>query len=62
MEELHHAVDKFLTEVDHLDGLLPEDLDTLDSDTIMLALSVAKRGKKQLTLVVRELARLRDQL
>lgn len=62
MTELHRAADKFFCEVDHLDRLLAGDEGDLDEDTLMIALSVAKRGKKHLTLVVRELARLRDQL
>lgn len=62
MDELHGHADKFFTEVDHLDAVLDRLDGDASEDTIRLALSVAKRGKKHLTLLVRELARQRDQL
>lgn len=60
MDELHEVLDKFFTEVDHLDNIL--DHDDPDEVRVALALSVAKRVRTDSTLVVRALARLRDQL
>lgn len=59
MDELHRSADKLFTEVDHLDRILEGD--ELDQDRIELALSVAKRVRRDSTLLVRLLAALRDQ-
>lgn len=60
MDQLHAACDKLFTEVDHLDRIL--DVDELSQERVELALSVAKRVRRDSNLVVRALARLRDQL
>jgi hypothetical protein len=60
--ELHDASDKLFTEIDHLDRVLPDDLDDLTEDTTNLALSIAKRVRTTSTLLVRALAERRDQL
>jgi hypothetical protein len=58
--ELHRdQADKFFSEVDMLEQMLEHDL---DEDTVELALSQAKRVRREGNLVVRALARLRDQL
>lgn len=59
MSELHDAVDKLFTEVDHLDRLLPDDA-APDEQITPLALAVAKRVRNAATLVVRQLAAHRD--
>jgi hypothetical protein len=60
MHQLHALSDKLFTEMDHLERLLNRD--ELDEDEISLALSVAKRVRRDSTLLVRHLASLRDQL
>jgi len=60
MEDLHRLADKFFTEVDHLDRLLQGD-ELPEDDKLLLALTVAKNVRRQSTLVVKELAALRDQ-
>jgi hypothetical protein len=60
MDGLHADCDKFFSEVDHLDRIL--DSDDLDQSRIELALSQAKRVRRESNLVVRSLAKLRDQL
>lgn len=60
MEELHRVADKVFTEVDHLERAL--DSDDLDTDRIALALAAAKRVRRDATILVRQLASLRDQL
>lgn len=57
MDELHRNADKLTTEVQHLNNILDSDEPNVD-----LALSVAKRVRRDSNLVVRALARLRDQL
>jgi hypothetical protein len=59
MEELHRVADKLFTEVDHLERIL-EGEDLPDSERTELALSVAKRVRRDSTLLVRHLASLRD--
>lgn len=58
MEDLHRAADKVFTEVDHLERAL--DTDDLTTDRINLALSGAKRVRRDATLLVRLLAAHRD--
>lgn len=58
MEELHAACDKLFTEMDHFERII--DSDDWDRDRVELALSVAKRVRRDSTLVVRLLASLRD--
>lgn len=58
MEELHAACDKLFTEMDHLERIINSDDWT--RDRIELALSVAKRVRRDSTLAVRLLASLRD--
>jgi len=57
MDQVHAACDNLFTEVDHLDRIIEDDL---DATGIGLALSVAKRVRKQSTLVVQALANERD--
>ena len=59
MDQLYAACDKLFTEVDHLDRLM--DSEDLTIDRVNLALSVAKRVRRDSTLLVRLLASLRDQ-
>ena len=61
MDQLHATCDKLFTEVDHLDRVLG-DADDLSEAQIILALSVAKRVRRDSTILVRLLASLRDQL
>lgn len=58
MDQLDDAVDKLLTESDHLERII--DSDDWNQDRIELALSVAKRVRRSSAAVVQELARLRD--
>jgi hypothetical protein len=58
MDELHDSLDKLFTEVDHLDRLT--DADELPADRIELALSIAKKVRREATDVIRNLARRRD--
>ncbi len=60
MDQLHDALDRLFTEVDHAERIT--DTDDWDSDRAELALSVVKRVRRNSTLVVRHLASLRDQL
>lgn len=60
MDQLHRSADKLFTDIDHLDRLL--DPEELDAERVDLALSVAKRVRRESTLLVRLLASLRDQL
>jgi hypothetical protein len=55
-DQLHEALDKLFTEVDHLERVTDTDDPPVD-----LALSVAKRVRAASTLCVRALARIRDQ-
>ena len=57
--QLHEKLDKLFTEVDHLDRAISSDVLTLDQTAI--ALSIAKRVRRESTMVVRHLAELRDQ-
>lgn len=54
MEDLHAACDKLFTEIDHLERLVNRD--ELDEQRIKLALSVAKRIRRDSTKVIRALA------
>ena len=58
MDELHDQFDKLATEVDHLDRIMAGD--ELPPATVALALSVAKRVRKQSTMLVQGLANRRD--
>lgn len=58
MDQLHDALDKLFTEVDHVERVT--DTDDWDLDRVELALAVAKRVRSNCTLVVRQLAQLRD--
>lgn len=60
LSRLHNTSDKLLTEVDHLERLM--NCDELDAERCRLALSVAKRVRRDSTLLVRLLASHRDQL
>lgn len=62
MEQLHAQSDKLLTEVDHLERLMDCDEDQFDAARVDLALSVAKRVRRESTFLVRLLASQRDQL
>ena len=58
MDELHDPLDKLFTETDYLDRVT--DAEELDPDRIRLALSVAKRVRREATNVIRALASRRD--
>ena len=58
MDRLHDSLDKLFTEVDHLERLT--DFDEIPADRLPLAVSVAKRARREVTEVVRRLAQLRD--
>lgn len=59
MDQLHDSLDKLFTEVDYLDRVT--DADELPADRIQIALSVAKRVRREATNVVRSLAARRDE-
>jgi hypothetical protein len=59
MDQLHDSLDKLFTEVDYLDRVT--DTDELDPSRIQLALSVAKRARREAGNVVRALAARRDE-
>lgn len=60
MDQLHRSADKLADDSRHLTHIfLGEEL---DPDEVELALSVAKRVRRESTLLVRLLASLRDQL
>lgn len=63
MNELHRATDKFERASEHLiqivEGIDPDDPDPVRID---IALSQAKRVRRESTILVRALARLRPQL
>jgi hypothetical protein len=59
MDELHRSADKLATDSQHLATLIEAD-DTPDDDQINVALGVAKRVRRTSTLLVRQLAELRD--
>lgn len=56
--ELHDQFDKLATEVDHLDDVLA--VDEVGEQEVALALTVAKRVRREVTLLVRQLAQQRD--
>lgn len=58
MDDLHDLVDRVTTESDHLERVLASD--SPSPEEITLALSIARRGRRQLTLLVRALAERRD--
>lgn len=60
MDRLHGAADKLFVEIEHLDRILGEVDNSPSEDRVKLALSVAKRVRSQSTLLIRELAALRD--
>lgn len=63
MDQLHRSADKLKTDTTHLETLSQRiDLEDPSSDEVELALSVAKRVRRESTLLVRLLASLRDQL
>lgn len=63
MDQLHETLDKLFTEADYLSNLTEWDEgDTPEPEQVRIALSVAKRVRRESTLVVRLLASLRDQL
>ena len=61
MDKLHHrTVDKLDDAVTHLDNILRSD--DLTEGEIQVAISIAKRVRRESTILVRHLAALRDQL
>jgi hypothetical protein len=62
MDELHDQYDKLSVEVDHLDRVMDCDHDQLDAQRVTLALAIAKRVRRESTLLVRRLASRRDEL
>lgn len=59
MDQLHDALDRLFTEVDHLDRIA--DTDEWGHTRIELALSVVKRIRRDATSTIRVLAQLRDE-
>lgn len=59
MDQVNEALDKLFTEVDHLDRIT--ETDEWNHDKAQLAVSVAKRVRRNATSTVRALARLQDQ-
>lgn len=63
MDDLHRTADKVLREADHLAQVVQKiDPNDPDPHAVNLALAGAKRGRRELTLLTRALARLRDTL
>jgi hypothetical protein len=63
MDQLHETLDKLLTESDHLRVLTEWDEgEEPVLAQVRIALSVAKRVRRESNLVVRQLAALRDEL
>ena len=60
LHEANDALDKLLTEADHLDRVAGQDGVTVGN--VALVLSVAKRVRRASNIAVRASARLRDQL
>lgn len=60
MEALHDSIDKLLAEADHLGDLM--DTDDVDHVRLSIALGVAKRVRRHATIVLRGIAKERDQL
>lgn len=60
MDELHDALDKLFTEVDHLERVVGDD--EVTADEVRLALVVAKRVRRTSNIAVRVLAQLRDEM
>jgi hypothetical protein len=58
MHELHRIADKLFDEVDHLEAAL--DADDISEDRIALAIAAAKRVRRDVTMVLRNLAEIRD--
>lgn len=58
MDELNGIADKLFEDIDHLDRLL--DCDHIGPEAAGIALSVAKRVRRESTLLVRALAQIRD--
>lgn len=59
MTELHRQADKLRTDLHHLEDLLES---CESEEAVELALSVAKRVRRNSNLLVRQLAELRDKL
>ena len=57
--QLYDAIVRLFTEVDHLERVKDTD-DEWDQGRVELALSIAKRVRRDSTLVVRQIASLRD--
>ena len=53
MDELHRSADKIIADAKHLEAAIRE-------DNIDLALSTAKRVRRESTIIVRAIARYRD--
>lgn len=63
MDEVHRATDSFERTADHLATAVAQiDPADPDPDAINIALAQAKRVRRESNVVVRALARLRDQL
>jgi hypothetical protein len=62
MKQLHRSADKLSTDTTHLSHLIDPLGDDPSPEQIELALSVAKRVRRESTILVRLLASLRDQL
>jgi riboflavin synthase len=58
MDQLHDSLDKLFTEVHMLDQVT--DTDELSDEKVRLALSIAKRARREIGNVVRSLAARRD--
>lgn len=62
MDELHESLDKLFAEVEHLDRISTLVESGATDVNLQLALAQAKRVRRGSNLVVRALARIRDQL
>ena len=58
MDEVHRHMDNLAVEMRHLDNLMGEE--EASEDAVAVALSVAKRVRRESNELVRALARLRD--
>jgi hypothetical protein len=59
MDQLHDSLDKLFTEIHYLDRTT--DTDELGAEQVNIALSIAKRVRRESTNVIRALAARRDQ-
>jgi hypothetical protein len=61
MDELHDSIDKLFTELDHLARVVERE-EAFDPENVDLALALAKRVRSRSTILIRSLAKVRDEL